>query len=401
MANRNIIPTTLTQWKEEIQIAEARGTLNKYAQPPETVSASNFEANHFFALRVLWKSKSLPRKLTLDKLPRKIDETYRKLAIDALEHHKGWEQYLLAISTFDSQTSQLEPVDCGLARWIPVWDIHRLILRGEIAQGEGLEKVSPVTTRYRSERRRGTEGSPTPGPRRYCEDLASESDTEPSTKPNKALLDSLVQLDLSPYSPHSESEGPPVKDEQTVNIFLILFLVALTATNIDMRTKWVGEQAEYQFERHGMAFKARTDGYLKAGTDQARCIIEVKPIRRKNKFKNIRHQESAQIAAWILDSNANPQQIEDHPEFFLLSQDRDEIYITVPSYTQKYKNFPHLKPEKLTEEHFLIVEECNPFSIRNAGHVRVLATILLAYTMEAANRVPKQGNVDSFESGET
>ena len=94
-----------------------------------------------------------------------------------------------------------------------------------------------------------------------------------------------------------ESNGHFIRDEQTVNVFLLVFLSAITAGTAPFHTRWVAERNAMIFKRN-VEYVARTDGQLR--NDNGRCfsLIEVKP-RKRGADISIRIQESAQMAAWI------------------------------------------------------------------------------------------------------
>lgn len=54
-----------------------------------------------------------------------------------------------------------------------------------------------------------------------------------------------------------------VKDEQTVNVFLLAFLSAITSSIVPFHTRWVAERNKLVYERGGSTYNAITDGYLR------------------------------------------------------------------------------------------------------------------------------------------
>ena len=99
------------------------------------------------------------------------------------------------------------------------------------------------------------------------------------------------------YTPARGPKGKLIKDEQTVNVFLLTLLSAITATTVPFETRWLAERNAMVFQKK-VQYIARTDGHLRNKRGPSFSIIEVKPRKRKNDI-SIRVQEGAQMAAWI------------------------------------------------------------------------------------------------------
>ena len=99
------------------------------------------------------------------------------------------------------------------------------------------------------------------------------------------------------YTPARGPKGQLIRDEQTVNVFLLTLLSAITATTVPFETRWLAERNAMVFQKK-VRYIARTDGHLRNKRGPSFSIIEVKPRKRKDDV-SIRVQESAQLAAWI------------------------------------------------------------------------------------------------------
>ena len=99
------------------------------------------------------------------------------------------------------------------------------------------------------------------------------------------------------YAPTPGSGGRYIRDEQTVNVFILALLSSITATTVPFDTRWVAERNAMVF-RKNVWYIARTDGHLQNRKHRSLSLIEVKPRKRENDI-SIRIQESAQMAAWI------------------------------------------------------------------------------------------------------
>ena len=104
------------------------------------------------------------------------------------------------------------------------------------------------------------------------------------------------------YFPPPSFKGPRIRDEQSVNVFLLTFLAAITATTVPFHTRWYAERNNMLFKKR-VKYNARTDGHLRKADDQIFSLIEVKPHARDDHSVRIRMQESAQMAAFISQYN--------------------------------------------------------------------------------------------------
>ena len=99
------------------------------------------------------------------------------------------------------------------------------------------------------------------------------------------------------YTPTQGPGGQYIRDEQTVNVFILALLSTITATTVPFDTRWVAERNAMIF-RKNVQYVARTDGHLRNRKNRSFSLIEVKPRKRGNDI-SIRVQETAQMAAWI------------------------------------------------------------------------------------------------------
>ncbi|RMJ21311.1 hypothetical protein PHISP_07821 [Aspergillus sp. HF37] len=170
---------------------------------------------------------------------------------------------------------------------------------------------------------------------------------------------------LSALSPVSSTAAnilyAPTADEAIVNTFLVLLLNAL-------------------------GLEARTDGCLRMKDNgSVVAIVEVKPHMRSKKVVPIKMQETTQMVTWIAQEGFPDPSTR---RFVLLSQDRHEVYLTVPLYDADY--IKHLKGEADAETpmSFLKVTSYGPWDIYNRKSLDNLCCYLLALTMSASSRGP-------------
>lgn len=136
--------------------------------------------------------------------------------------------------------------------------------------------------------------------------------------------------------------------------------------------------------KKNVQYIAKTDGHLQSKRRQTFSLIEVKPRKRAGDVA-IRVQESAQIAAWISHNEVKSHDPETNCSIFLLSQDKDEIYVTFPYFTKAYGK-DDKKVADLQERDFLCMREYGPFRLRSKEDVRNIASFLHAYTHHVSKR---------------
>ena len=108
---------------------------------------------------------------------------------------------------------------------------------------------------------------------------------------------SIIDPNDEVYTPTRGPGGRYIRDEQTVNVFILALLSTITATTVPFDTRWVAERNAMVF-RKNVWYVARTDGHLLNRKNRSLGLIEVKP-RMRGKDISIRVQETAQMAAWI------------------------------------------------------------------------------------------------------
>ena len=70
---------------------------------------------------------------------------------------------------------------------------------------------------------------------------------------------------------------------------------------------------------------------------------------------------------------------------FLLSQDKDEIYLTFPYFTEDYGK-PYKDIMYLREKHFLRMHEYGPFQLISKADVNHVAEFLHNYTLHKSRQ---------------
>ncbi|KAE8155174.1 hypothetical protein BDV25DRAFT_126095 [Aspergillus avenaceus] len=199
---------------------------------------------------------------------------------------------------------------------------------------------------------------------------------------------SPFQLSLSPPSqwstiqPGDEFMYPPTKNEQIVNTALLVFLDSLTL-HFGLSVSWSLHRIALTAEFANAKFEARTDGYLADPKGDIKAIIEVKPVLRQKKGPQIRIQESHQIVAGLLTDFKSSFPARKNKPRIIISQDRQEIYISVAEYSADYIHY--LQTGDIRNNTFMVMHEFGPWNTNSAGSMAELGPILLAISLNAQN----------------
>ncbi|PKY01059.1 hypothetical protein P168DRAFT_329807 [Aspergillus campestris IBT 28561] len=181
---------------------------------------------------------------------------------------------------------------------------------------------------------------------------------------------------------------PKSIDEQIVNTALINFLNAITE-HFQLSQHWTMHRKAFEaFVEKGTKkeklYEARTDGYLAdENARRVRALVEVKAATRASRTLEIFMQESAQMAAWILEyPNEPPDPL---GRRFQVLQDRNEIFLNFARYGSKYLSYLRGQGsfDETDPETFMTISEVGPFKTSSLGHMEKLVPILLALTLRA------------------
>lgn len=390
-------PVTLSEWEARASVENVRDRgLQDFAK---LSSASDISDLQFLALRVLWKTnkKSDDFKKTEAKY---IDQKYLDQAAVFLQGFRSWEDYLKLNEKKDKAQGRVP--DLGTFSLVASFQLQVAEI-GENQDGTSNVTISsPVASRTRSNDP-NPPSTPTPvgrttGPSRT---LAFR----PATP--KDDIDSPFPFPSSGFTPAGESPAnannsqpvPPTPDEQIVNTALILFLDALTMHFPGLTQYWTIQRYAFKITCGSQQFEARTDGYLQDKVSgKVRSIIEVKPHRRAK--GKVRMQDSAQMVGWIAneDKPANsstsrcvlPSSIRiiyvpklTTSRHLLISQDREEIYLTFAEYDDAYVDYIKQRSNPSEKLSLMSMREFGPWKIESREDMEHLSRFLLAFTLRA------------------
>ncbi|KEZ46422.1 hypothetical protein SAPIO_CDS0745 [Scedosporium apiospermum] len=206
----------------------------------------------------------------------------------------------------------------------------------------------------------------------------------------------ISDLSMTPQSPMNSVTGRQVKaieDEQIVNTALISFLIAVTLHSPQIKADWSLSRMAFSVSDEAQGskkiFEARVDGVLRMRKGrEVKAIAEVKPyLRHQKKYNDVRMQEAAQMAAWICTNPpANLDELRANKKKkatrLLISQDRHEIYVNFATFGAAYVDYIRGSPSFDETEAFLTIQETGPYNVDNHKHMRNLATLMYAFTLQ-------------------
>lgn len=309
------IPESITEWRKKARANGVLGTIDQLGSQVKVRSASKFHFRHFLGLRVIYK---FGNKHGRSSLPTQIINQFPMPTTIALDKTSYWNDYLTEIRTF-AVTQVGVAASCvpqSLGPMVNVWLYQKHIILGDedYSDVSKISEVSPVAgrTRGRHIQRAQALATPTrapklPGLQKMMQHVSLSEEESGDESLDEELDEEAPDDDLDTAdglrddkfnTPGFMAEGQLIKDEQTVNVFLLAFLSAITATTVPFHTRWLAERNAMVYEKK-VRYVARTDGHLRGATGQTYSLIEVKPRRRKDGDVSIRIQESAQMAAWL------------------------------------------------------------------------------------------------------
>ncbi|OAA77352.1 hypothetical protein LEL_04175 [Akanthomyces lecanii RCEF 1005] len=189
-----------------------------------------------------------------------------------------------------------------------------------------------------------------------------------------------------------------VDDEATVNAALITFANGFPLFGLGggSNGRWDLYPRPFHVRdasNHEIAVcEARVDGTYRLGPE-IKAIVEVKPFRRfAENDAQITMQEGAQMASWI--SECPPAQGTDHNGTYrrlLVSQDRDDIYFTVCTFSDEYIRYirremsqTQMIASRKNKSGFMTMKRQGPYKLGDPTMMRSVSKIILAFCLQGS-----------------
>ncbi|KAL8290732.1 hypothetical protein RB597_008807 [Gaeumannomyces tritici] len=404
MANNNHkFPSTETAWKKNV--AEQGLTGASIHNMDHTKSGSKTDWPQFLLCRVLYQAYNAKKFQTeMDTNPPVIEspDSYAK-ARQHLKRYDAWRAYINNIFEPKHTTMKQRPfTNLGIFSLVRY---HQLAAY-QVPQVDYYSDDPPKTamkTRSQTEAARGkATGHPPSTPELPADDsesvvlagFASLDLVGGGDKPHDSPEARSAISEHSGYTPAEIAYYKASKDEQIVNMALILYLNALTIQFPEVKGDWSLHRGSFVFKNRAEPqnpipiFEARVDGYFETHSREIAAIVEAKSALRESTREKIRMQEASQFAAWINQHPPQQYQKDGTARRLMISQDRHEIYVTVGTFTPGYvayiTNSPQTKPRTRSQSlEFLNLTEYGPFSTIKDKHMEVLGRAMLAFCTEA------------------
>ncbi|RAK98449.1 uncharacterized protein BO80DRAFT_361507 [Aspergillus ibericus CBS 121593] len=359
------IPDSFKDWQDEVNLL---GLGTQTIHNIQLKSASRVSREQFLMLRVLWKEHTSSEFLHYVNL-----NQWLPVAKQMLEGLSSWEKYRQSFSSsiqegtfaparhYQLQVSQTEQDDFG-GGVVFTPKIHMTRSRTQAAQ-------LPI---------RQPDFTTTPPRQTNPAFETPRIDDEPDISPRTSSPSPPSRW--STIKPGDEFMYPPTKDEQIVNTALLVFLDSITL-HFNLSVGWSLHRMALTAEFTNAKFEARTDGYLSDHSGDIKAIIEVKPMLRQKKKPQILIQESHQIVAGLLTDFRSPITQRRNKPRLIISQDRQEIYISLAEYNADY--ITYLLTGEVRNNPFLVMRQFGPWNTNSSGAMAELGPILLALTLYA------------------
>ncbi|KAJ9315130.1 hypothetical protein DTO271D3_4583 [Paecilomyces variotii] len=191
---------------------------------------------------------------------------------------------------------------------------------------------------------------------------------------------------VKPDNIGEEDPNTESNDEATVNSAFIVFLRSISKLVKDRRVHFVFDHVRMT-AKFGLAkFTAITDGALqKLASNMNLAILEVKKRDRKKGKDLIQMQEGAEFVAWLKTCAIHQRYLNGYP--FMLSQDREKLFVTFAIYDKSYLNYLKGRKAEITSTTYLTLQAYGPCSIFDKGAVEKFAVFILAITLAAQDSI--------------
>ncbi|GAA88048.1 hypothetical protein AKAW_06162 [Aspergillus luchuensis IFO 4308] len=333
------VPDSPRAWQEQVNFL---GLSSQTIHNMPLKSASHIPREQFLMLQVLWKSHTSSAFLDYYDLNHLLP---RANAI--LKHVSSWDKYC---KTFDPRSP---------------------IPEGTFAAARYYQFQPPI---------RQPDFNPATPSRKPNQTFETPHVVNDAGRSPSALSSFSPPSHWSTISPDDEFMYPPTKDEQIVNTALLVYLNSLTL-HFNLPVSWSLHQMALTAEFTNTKFEARTDGYLADSSGDIKAIVEVKPMLRQTKEPQIGIQESHQMVAGLLMDYKSSLPARRNKPRIIISQDRQEIYISVAKYDDNY--IAYLQTRNNQSNPFMTMHQFGPWNTHSAAAMRELGPILLAISLRA------------------
>ncbi|OJJ30297.1 hypothetical protein ASPWEDRAFT_32489 [Aspergillus wentii DTO 134E9] len=334
------LPAIEEDW---FKLVQEHGLKKKTVHSPDIMqTGSKITVQQFLVLRSLW-----PKRKGIDEI--RLPEVHYSKAKDRLRDYGRFEAYL---SQIENKRSDQE-----LAEW------------------EGLGEFAPV--------------------RDWQLDIERTDEDDESSK-ILTLNHGSTESELSWEDSKEEFSFEASNPERVIRVALITYLKVIQIFNPDTQINWIVAGNIFTTKFDSAYMVARTDGHLcSRDSKEVLAITNTKPRVRDRADPSAYMQESALMAGWILHDEEHSREVPLSSRL-LVSQNRNEIFLTFASYSPEYVKYlmmkdhskgpgllKYFKQNRSKDPGFLTMQEYGPWDIYNHVHMRHLSKVLMAFNLEA------------------
>ncbi|KAJ5578655.1 uncharacterized protein N7459_007619 [Penicillium hispanicum] len=172
-------------------------------------------------------------------------------------------------------------------------------------------------------------------------------------------------------------------DEEMVFSSLMTFLEAISIRHPDNRCDWSAQRTQITAPFRTKPLRVRVDGRLiHPVSHEIKALVETKKDSRGRVDPHVSWQETAEIVALLKthDQNQGPPR----SPFYLVVQDRTELFVVAAVFTPAYVNYIRNNGSNLQDRDFLQMRRFGPWRMGHADDVNQFAKIALAIALKGS-----------------
>lgn len=381
------LPKTISDWRRQVQ-KSGMGSASLHTAK-ELNSASAIELTQYLCLQVLWQIYPITQ-FSWEKAG--LSE-WRKPAEDLLKLYRAWKTYYNSLNSTEIPDSTFALVQ-SFQRQAANIDTNIMTSNANTTpprRSARIAEMKPVRS-YNEKMADMNLGDRAPTPTGYESDdeVLFSQDDSPTTR--RGVVQDTPHSLKSPGDPEVRAmDSTPTRDEQIVNTALLNFLTALIM-HLGLYVQWTLHRIPLHADFMSASYEARTDGYLSClgkvdHEKKVRALVEVKAVQRDIKRNQICMQETAQTVAWLKECPDTHGTLNKPGRRIHISQDREEIYIIVAEYDEKYLKYLGGKDDSSA---FMTMKEYGPWDTQHVGSMINLGPILVAIALRAQSDLEEE-----------
>ncbi|KAL2809380.1 hypothetical protein BJX63DRAFT_435249 [Aspergillus granulosus] len=372
MAKYPDLPKTISDWRKQVK-QSGMGSASLHTAE-ELNSASEIELEQYYRLQVLWKTYGIAE---FSWKTAGLSE-WKKAAKDLLKPYRSWKKYCDSLNSPEIPESTFALVQSFQRQ---AANINTSIMTSKAITTPPRRSsriVEKYPVRNYNEMMANMEKMNLEGKNRtpVVSESENESDEEDSFFQDKSSTTRRGAVKGTPHSLKSPGDrevramnSTPTPDEQIVNTALLNFLTALIMHQ-SLHVQWTLHRVPLRAHFKSASYEARTDGYLE-------CPREANDEKRSE----------PQTVAWLKSRPDTHGALNKPGRRIHVSQDRNEIYIIVAEYNERYLKYLGGKEDSSA---FMTMKEYGPWDTGHVGSMKHLGPILVAIALRAESDLEEE-----------